>query len=185
MVGAYGLMTKFSPAGQPVGSTPDKFSDVALDGQYQFIGDEHIFSMQGTYIKENQNLDGSVAVAQAAATPVPNTKNHLNTFRLGGSWYYDRLYGAALGYFSTTGSSDSVVYAPGATLSTSVSGFANGSPNSNGWIGELDYVPWQNVKILLQYTAYQKFNGASTNYDGNGRNAKDNNTTYLLGWFAF
>jgi hypothetical protein len=73
-----------------------------------------------------------------------------------------------------------VLYAP-----TSVNGFANGSPNSNGWIGELDYVPWQNVKILLQYTAYQKFNGASTNYDGNGRNAKDNNTTYLLAWFAF
>jgi hypothetical protein len=41
------------------------------------------------------------------------------------------------------------------------------------------------VKIVLQYTAYQKFNGASTNYDGNGRNANDNNTTYLLGWVAF
>jgi hypothetical protein len=179
MVGAYGLSAKFSPVGQTVGSTPDKFNDVALDTQYQFIGDEHIFSLQGTYIKEKQNLDGTFALGDSE-----NASNHLNTFRLGGSWYYDRTYGAALGYFSTTGSSDNIFYAAGTTPS-SVNAFANGSPNSNGWVGELDYVPWQNVKILLQYTAYQKFNGASTNYDGNGRNANDNNTTYLLGWFAF
>lgn len=180
MVGAYGMTSKFNAPGQPVGSTPDKFNDVALDTQYQFIGDQHIFSVQGTYIKEKQNLDGTFALGDSE-----NSSNHLNTFRLGGSWYYERTYGASLGYFSTTGSSDSVLYAPGTTVSNSVIGFANGSPNSNGWVGELDYVPWQNVKILLQYTAYQKFNGASTNYDGNGRNATDNNTTYLLGWFAF
>jgi hypothetical protein len=32
---------------------------------------------------------------------------------------------------------------------------------------------------------YNKFNGGSTNYDGSGRNAKDNNTLYLLGWINF
>jgi hypothetical protein len=41
------------------------------------------------------------------------------------------------------------------------------------------------VKLSLQYIAYQKFNGASTNYDGNGRNANDNNTLYMLGWLNF
>ena len=181
MVGTYGMTTKIvtSAAAVPIGSTPDKFSDVALDSQYQFIGDEHIFSAQATYIKEKMNLDATFAQGEAE-----NTSNHLNTFRLGGSWYYERTYGGSLGYFSITGSSDNLFY-PAGTTPSSVSSFANGSPNSNGWIGELDYVPWQNVKILLQYTAYQKFNGASTNYDGNGRNAKDNNTTYLLGWFAF
>jgi hypothetical protein len=188
MVGAYGMISKITPASittpapvpAPAGGPADKFNDVAFDTQYQFIGDEHIFSVQGTYIKEKQNLDGTIALAQAAGNPLPNSTNDLNTFRLGGSWYYERTYGAALGYFSTSGSSDNVLYAP-----ASVIGFANGSPNSNGYIAELDYVPWQNVKLLLQYTAYQKFNGASTNYDGNGRNAKDNNTMYLLGWFAF
>jgi hypothetical protein len=69
--------------------------------------------------------------------------------------------------------------------SSPVFGFANGSPDSKGWIGELEYIPWQNVKLVLQYTAYQKFNGDSSNYDGNGRSAKDNNTLYLLGWLAF
>ena len=181
MVGAYGLSSKFSPAGQPVGSTPDKFNDVAFDTQYQFIGDEHIFSVQGTYIKEKQNLDGTIALAQAAGNALPNSSNALKTYRVAGSWYYQRTYGAALGYFSTTGTADAALYASG----TAVTGFANGSPNSNGYIAELDYVPWQNVKLLLQYIGYQKFNGASTNYDGDGRNASDNNTLYLLGWFSF
>jgi hypothetical protein len=66
-----------------------------------------------------------------------------------------------------------------------VFGFGANSPNSHGWLGELTYVPWQNVKIVMQYVSYQKFNGASTNYDGTGRNASDNNTLYVLGWFAF
>ena len=41
------------------------------------------------------------------------------------------------------------------------------------------------MRLLAQYTAYTKFNGASSNYDGSGRNARDNNTFYLLGWLMF
>jgi hypothetical protein len=170
-VGAYGMMMKIAPAGQAVRPPTDNFNDVALDSQYQFIGDENIYSVQTTYIKERQTF---------AATTAANGNNDLKTFRLGGSYYLRRTYGAALGYFSTTGSSDAVLYAPAA-----VTGFANSSPNSNGWIAELNYLPWQNVKLALQYTAYQKFNGASSNYDGAGRNASDNNTLYLLAWLNF
>jgi hypothetical protein len=179
--GTYGMMAKISPAGAPPGAAvavappTDRFRDVALDGQYQFIGDEHILSAQTTYIWEKQTLDGTFALGEAE-----NTNNHLNTFRAGGSYYYQRTYGGALGYFSTSGSSDAVLYAP-----ASVTGFANSSPNSSGWIGEIAYVPWQNVKFLAQYVDYRTFNGASKNYDGNGRNAGYNNTLYLLGWFAF
>jgi len=39
--------------------------------------------------------------------------------------------------------------------------------------------------VLLQYTGYGKFNGAKNNYDGTGRNAKDNNTLFLDLWLAF
>jgi hypothetical protein len=173
--GAYGIQTKISPADQQVGSFTDQFRDVALDSQYQYIGDEHILSAQTTYIQEKQKLGGTFALGEAE-----NENNHLNTFRAGGSYYYQRTYGGALGYFSTKGSSDALLYAPGM-----VTGFANSSPNSSGWIGEIAYVPWQNVKFTAQYVAYQKFNGASKDYDGNGRNANYNNTLYLLGWFAF
>jgi hypothetical protein len=52
-------------------------------------------------------------------------------------------------------------------------------------IVELDWLPWRDRRFTLQYTAYQKFNGGTTNYDGLGRNAKDNNTLCLVAWFPF
>jgi hypothetical protein len=66
-----------------------------------------------------------------------------------------------------------------------VTGSVNNSPDSRGWVAELDYLPWQNVKFALQYTIYSKFNGGTSNYDGFGRNASDNNTVYLLAWINF
>ena len=44
---------------------------------------------------------------------------------------------------------------------------------------------FQNVRLMLQYTGYTKFDGASTNYDGNGRNARDNDTLFFNVWVAF
>ena len=174
-VGAYGMTAKITPPGQAVGSASDRFNDAALDTQYQFIGDEDIVSVQGTYIKERQSLDATFALGDSE-----NQSNDLKTLRVGGSYYFRRTYGGGLGYFSTTGSSDAIRYAPAATV-----GFANNSPNSNGWIAELNYLPWQNVKLALQYIAYQKFNGAKSDYDGSGRNASDNDTLYILGWLNF
>ena len=50
---------------------------------------------------------------------------------------------------------------------------------------ELQYLPWLNTKIALQYTAYLKFNGNSKDYDGSGRNASNNNTLFLSLWTSF
>lgn len=174
--GTYGMMTRLFPgAGTPLAGATDRFTDTALDAQYQYLGDDHLFSVQTTWIHERQQLDASFASGASA-----NQTDTLKTFRLGGSYYYQRKYGAGLGYFSTTGTTDMGLYAPGSVL-----GSASGSPDSRGWTAELDYLPWQNVKFALQYTAYTRFNGGSTNYDGFGRNASDNNTLYLLAWINF
>ncbi|HUY02827.1 MAG TPA: hypothetical protein VMV33_06040 [Rhodocyclaceae bacterium] len=157
--GAYGVNAKMFPGGGiPLSGPTDRFNDVALDSQYQYIGDESIYSVLGTYIKESQTLDASN----------PGVNPDLKTLRVGGSYYYRRQYGAGLGYFSTTGSSD-----------------ISATTDTTGWTAELDWIPYQNTKLALQYTAYNKFNGASDNYDGTGRNASDNNTLYLLGWINF
>ena len=90
-------------------------------------------------------------------------------------------YGATLGYFQTTGTTDEVLYAEEAAL-----GSRTGSPNTSGLTGEINYNAWQNVRVGLQYVAYNKFNGASTAYDlSGGRTASDNNTLYLYLWLAF
>lgn len=176
-IGAFGMDVNLYPGnGLPLGGLTNKYRDMALDTQYQFIGDDSIYSVQAVYIHEKQTLDASVAAGAAA-----NSSNTLNTMRIAGSYYYRRKYGGSLGYFSTTGTSDSLLYPQG----SAVIGSANGSPDSKGWIAELNYIPWQNVKIALQYTAYNRFNGGGNNYDGLGRNASDNNTVYLLGWLNF
>jgi hypothetical protein len=50
---------------------------------------------------------------------------------------------------------------------------------------ELVYTPWLNTRFSLAFTSFGKFNGSAKNYDGNGRDAADNNTTYLLAWLMF
>jgi hypothetical protein len=42
-----------------------------------------------------------------------------------------------------------------------------------------------NIKFSLQYVIYNRFNGARTNYDGAGGNARNNNTVYAEAWIAF
>ena len=41
------------------------------------------------------------------------------------------------------------------------------------------------VRFGLQYTMYDTFDGASSNYDGTGRNASDNNTLFVYAWVAY
>jgi hypothetical protein len=81
-------------------------------------------------------------------------------------------------YFNVWGSPDAVIY------SGNASGF---SPNSNGWMAELAYIPfgaskapgwpWFNARIGLQYIFYDKFNGTTVG-------AHDNNTLFLHAWLA-
>jgi hypothetical protein len=169
--GLYGATFKIFPDrgagyGQELSGPSDRYQDVAEDVQYQYIADQHTFSVLATRIHEAQTLDASVA-AQLAA----NVHNDLTTTRFFATYYYQRKLGGTFGFFSTTGSAD-------ATLTPN-------SPDTKGWIAELNYLPWLNTKLSLQYTAYSKYSGLSNNYDGAGRNAKDNNTIYALVWLSY
>lgn len=48
MVGTYGIDLKTHPAGAPITPPTDDFRDWAVDAQYQFIGDDHMVSVQTT-----------------------------------------------------------------------------------------------------------------------------------------
>jgi hypothetical protein len=174
--GTYGLVTKVHPGnGTALQGPTDQFKDIAADAQYQFIGEDHMATLLATYIHEKQTLDASV-IDQFSA----NTGNDLKTFRLTAEYFYRRKIAGAVGYFNTMGSVDPLLYA-----AAPVVGSVNGSPNTNGYIAELNYLPWLNVKLQLQYVGYEKFNGLKSNYDGAGRNASDNNTLYGLVWLNF
>ena len=185
--GLYGAEFRLFPGGAPGAEVPlsgplNRFSDVAEDVQYQFVGDEHQLTLAGTHIHESMTLDASVAGGT-------NPKDSLSTTRLWATYYYRRKIGGTLAYFSTTGTTDPGLYPSVVTLpngnNPGVIVSANGSPDTRGWVAEVNYLPWLNVKLSAQYTAYNKFNGGGSNYDGLGRNASDNNTLYLLLWFAY
>jgi hypothetical protein len=175
-VGTYGINIKMHPgSGTALQGPTNQYKDIAADVQYQFIGEDHLATVLATYIHENQTLDASVLDQFAA-----NTSNNLKTFRLTGEYSFQRRIGGSLGYFSTTGSTDTILYA-----AAPVTGSANNSPNSNGYIAEINYLPWLNTKLQLQYVGYEKFDGLKRNYDGAARNASDNNTLYGLVWLNF
>jgi hypothetical protein len=184
-VGLFGLNVKVFPGvanGAPttLSGPTNRFNDVAEDLQYQYVGDEHLITVIGTHIHESMSLDGSFA-----AQTVANPSNNLTTTALATTYYYRRKIGGTVQYFSTTGSSDALLYPATAPGDPGVVTSANGSPDTRGWMAEVNYLPWLNVKLSLQFTWYNKFNGAGSNYDGVGRNASDNDTMYLLLWLAY
>jgi len=65
-------------------------------------------------------------------------------------------------------SSDAIVYGDGTT----------GKQNADAWMLQLDYTPWLNTKLALQYTDYQKLNDSKTG-------ASDDNQLMLGAWFLF
>ena len=173
-LGTYGMSTRLFPTG--VAGPTDRYTDVALDAQYERrIGHGGNATLHTTWIHEQQKLTASFDSGTVASA-----SNTLKTFRIDGSYYTPGRVGATFAYFATTGGADSLRYA-----AAPVSGSRVGSPNSNGIIAELDFLPWLNTRLTAQYVVYTKFNGASSNYDGSGRNASDNNTLYLLAWLVF
>lgn len=174
--GTFGLVADVYSGGVASGPT-DRFIDTALDAQYQYISRKHVFSTQAVWIHEKQILDGTYSQGGSA-----NRTDYLDTVKVNANYYYRSGYGTVGGtvaYFTTTGTRDELLYSPG-----EVGGSRTGRPDSNGFIFQLDYLPWEKLKFSAQYTLYNKFNGAKSNYDGFGRDASDNNTFYLLAWLA-
>ena len=180
--GTFGLSAALVPQ-RITGSGTDRLTDIGVDTQYQFLGARDSFSVQARYVFENQDLGASQALGF-----VNNSHNHLNSINLKASYFYRQTVGLTAGYFHIDGSPDPLLY-------SSDAGFANNVPNSSGYTFELDYIPfnnggpsfwpWLNVKFGLQYVHYTKFNGASTNFDGMGTNAADNDTLFAFTWIAF
>ena len=184
MLGTYGVIVDRYPDNTLSDTPTDRFTDVAVDAQYQYITDPNTFTLQATHIREKQDYRASFSATQAGspigAGPTPdNPTDRLRTTKIKGSYYYERIYGATIAHFATSGGTDAGLYPPG-----SVGGSASGSPNSSGYIFELDYTPIQNLRLMLQYYDFAKFNGGNGNYDGSGRRAHDNNMLFLNAWLV-
>ena len=171
----------------------DDYTDIGLDSQYQYGGENYWVTLCGYYIHEDQKLNASSTLPiDPTGTFGSNQSNHLNSFRTSASLDYGTSNTVSLTgtYFHISGTPDAALYGQGTAANSVIN-----SPNSGGWIAEIAYIPFGgsgpeiypsfNARIGLQYVWYTEFSGASTNFDGMGANASDNNTLFIYTQLAF
>lgn len=167
MIGMFALNADAYPDNlNPTGPTI-RYRDRGIDAQYQYLLDPHTATAQISFISETIG-DGDITGIAA------NARNRLKQLRVKGSYVYRARYGASLSYFSTTGTSDTTLYPDPA-----------GNPDTRGWVPEVFWMPTQYVRIGAQYFAFNRFHGASNNYDGAGRAPSANNTLFVYLWGAY
>jgi len=190
MVGAFGAQFNVHPwvdTGFATFSTAtfpqsDTFTDYGFDAQYQYQGDNYWLTLRGSFIREFQRLDATFTNGLGPQGPT-NPTDLLNSLKLQASFAYgaDNRVVFTGQYFNQWGTADAGLFgtdpATGAAL----------TPNTNGWMAEIAYIPfgaskmtgwpWFNARIGLQYTYYNKLNGTTVG-------AQNNNTLFLHAWFA-
>lgn len=179
-VGTFGMDLNILPA-RVSGFGVDHVTDFGFDSQYQYAGDKQSFTLKLTDIYETQRLNSTFAQGNST-----NTSNWLNSFKANGSWVYDHTYSFSAGYFNITGSADTALYGSNSVLN---------SPNGNGLIFDVAYLPFSNggpafwpyanARIGVSYTQYLQVYGGTSNFDGGGHSATGNNTALLYALIAF
>ena len=211
MLGTSGMLAKVYDTGSDT-SDPNnlgRFRNAGVDAQYQYILDPHTVTAQVAYMRQRQTYSANTIAGAAppffladgitSVNPV-SPFDTTNIFRAKVSYIYQAQYGGSLGFFNRTGSSNTLNQSsgydssglittndPNATgiTSTRVGGNLTGNPATRGFTYEAFWMPQQNVRVGAQYTGYTRFNGAATNYDGFGRNAKNNNSVFFYLWAAY
>jgi hypothetical protein len=192
MVGTFGMYSQTVPGGPPpqYGYGTDKYLDVGFDAQYQYDGDQYSVTIKAMDTMQWMTLNNSFAFSSAS-----NVNDHLNTFKINGTFVWDHTYAFSAGYFSVNGSQDAGLWG-----ATSV---AN-SPNGNGLVFDLSYAPFShgspgpystyNARFGVQYTKYLELYGGTNNFDGQigitpgaggQHNASGNDTLWLYAVLAF
>ncbi len=212
MLGTSGMVAHVFDAGSDTSDLNNRgrFKNFGLDSQYQYLLDPHAVTAQAAFMRQVTNYSQNTlnnfvpTYFQADGTLVgpANPSDTTNTFRAKLSYVYQAKYGGSVAFFNVRGTSNPLNQNSGfdaavgglvttndpngtGITSTRVNGNLSGNPATRGFNYEGFWTPVQYVRVGVQYTAYNKFNGASDNYDGFGRNAKDNNTLRFYIWAAY
>lgn len=174
-IGAYALTGSVVPGGGQTFGFPSRVTDVALDATYQFIFEpkkvtSDMLSAHATYIHEDSSM-----AAEAQAMSGAQAHHLLDTLRFDVSYSFAATVTPSVQYFRTSGTADANYWTT-----------PNGSPNSDGMIFEIAYIPWGkpdspfpnfNLRLAVQYINYFRFDGSPTN-------ASDNNNFFFSLWTA-
>lgn len=208
MIGSGGMHAQIydNPLDVSDPATTHRFTDWNVDTQYQYLLEPHSVTAQFVHARSRHRypdfLAGQpAAFVDAAGNPLPDT-NAVDTTRLVRAkftYVYRARYGGSLSFFDLNGSTNTALQTSGfdpatgtitpdpaaQAASARVSGNLAGNPGTRGWTVETFWMPLRYVRIGAQFTLYTRFNGASDNYDGFGRNARDNDTLFLYAWWSY
>ena len=149
-VGHFGLVNRnisrsakpatFDANGNPIPGNPnlldtrgpiDRFTDLGFDAQYQFIGKKHLFTVQTSYIHEDQRLNNSDSQGGSFGNSA-----YLDKFKINANYYYRTdewgSIGGTIAYVNLWGSKTSVPMIPPAPPLPSGS-MAPGREAASGW----------------------------------------------------
>ena len=201
MVGTTGMTARVfdDPLDTSDPSTTHRFRDLGLDAQYQYLLDPHAVTAQLAYMRSRHRYPASLA-NQSAPFVGPNGETLANTnesdttkvLRAKLTYVYQAKYGGSVGFFNLSGTTNTANQTAGfdpATLALisddPVGASLNGNPATRGWTLEAFWTPVQYLRLGAQYTLYGRYNGAANDYNGFGRDARDNNSLFIYAWFAF
>jgi hypothetical protein len=159
----------------------DRFLDYGLDTQVQYLTFDNSlsFTAHASWIREIEDWYPVPSLSFR-----PNPVDSLNYADVNGQVLWHHRYGGGLGFFDVWGTADPSLYGADTGNNAALIS-ASGSPDTDGITLEADYLAAQNAEFSLQYSRFFRYLGASTNYNGQGRNASQNNVVSLLMWLAF
>jgi hypothetical protein len=172
-LGAFGMEADSYPGRDP-SAGKDQTTDIGIDSQYQYSTEKSDITVMASAIYEHNSWNASQTLGTTT-----NATDTLFNEKLTLDYLYDKTYGGAVQVFNVNGSLDPLLY----------SGSASGSADSNGYIFQLNWMPFNkgggpafwpksNVKFSMQYIVYSHF-------DGTTQGASANNTLYLEAWIMF
>jgi hypothetical protein len=169
MVGATGMVARVYDDSADISdpATIGQYNSQGFDAQYQYLLNPHTVTAQLAYMKTDQRYSENTFSGGSDTTSTTRAKL---------TYTYQAKYGGSVSAFDRTGSNNILQVDPTGD---------HPDPTTNGMTYEAFFIPKQNVRIGVQYTTYNTYQGASSNYDGAGRNASDNNSMFLYVWFAY
>ncbi len=171
---AYPISQSFNPG------AINRYTDLTVDWDYQYNGQHNIFGFMGHVTHERQQNSPLLTAAGftgAAGGPIySNSTDTLTQFLVTAEYFRNRRFGGLVSFTRTTGTTDVLLNG------------GDGSPANQYETFELDYVPWLNFRLLLQYDAYQVVaNNQNPFFAHSFPNPKgsDNNTWVLGLWMDY
>ncbi len=179
MLGAMAMAANLQP-GYTGALGSDRYTDLGFDAQFDYSGGNYGLMFKARNIFEWQTLNATLAGGGSS-----NLKNQLDALDLSVT-YYKPTWSLIGAFSNVSGSADAGLYSGSSVANSpdgrSVSFEANFSPWMNGGPGGFTS---SNTKLGAKYTHFMKLNGGTSNFDGAGTNASDNDYLFVYAMVAF